>query len=114
MVLPVWLHETKLYNQQLAVLASYPSSHNFPSLAVCGVWKEATSVCVPLLFTFEVLCKRLVIGGSLCEPHISVTALSMCVYIHLYLFGLITYRKFQMSAFKILIFHDVHTNVYFS
>ena len=50
----------------------------------------------------------LLIGASLSEPHTSVTALSTCVY--LCLLGPTTYRKFQMSEFKILIFHDVHTD----
>ena len=48
--------------------------------------------------------------ASLSELHTSVTALSMCVHIYLCLFGPTTYHN-QMSAFKILIFHDVHANV---
>ena len=35
----------------------------------------------------------------------------MCVSMLACLLGPTTYRKFQMSAFNILIFHDVHTDV---
>ena len=55
---------------------------------------------------------EVLIGTSLSEPHISVTALSTCVY--LCLLGPTTYRKL-MSAFKFLYFtiSDVHADVYF-
>ena len=57
----------------------------------------------------------IIIGASLSEPHTSVTALSTCVCIYACLLGPTTYREFQMSAFKILIFHcDVHADEYFS
>ena len=48
------------------------------------------------------------IGTSLSEPHTSMTALSTCVCIYQCLFELTTYCKFQMSAFEILIFHNVN------
>ena len=37
----------------------------------------------------------------------------VCVSMLACLLGPTTYRKFQMSAFNILIFHDVHADVYF-
>ena len=56
-----------------------------------------------------------IIGASLSEPHTSVTALSTCVYIWLAMLGPTIYHKLQISAFEILIFHDVHTTCsYFS
>ena len=42
------------------------------------------------------------IGASLSEPHTCMTALDMRVCICACLFGLTTYRKFQMSTFKYL------------
>ena len=56
-----------------------------------------------------------IIGAGLSEPHTSVTALSTCVCIWLAMLGPTTYRKLQISAYEILIFHDVHaTCSYFS
>ena len=53
--------------------------------------------------------KSIIIRGSLSEPHTSVTALSMCVCTYLCLFRLTTYHKFQMSAYKILISHNIES-----
>ena len=57
-----------------------------------------------------------IIGASLSEPHTSVTALHARVCMLVRLFGrpLTGNFIFQMSAFKILIFHDVNADVHFS
>ena len=49
----------------------------------------------------ETLCIDIssIIVASLSEPHTSVTALRICVYMFACLLGPITYHKFEMSAF---------------
>ena len=53
-------------------------------------------------------------GANLSKPHTSMSALSMCVCVYLSMYACLDQPLTVNFTFKVLIFHDVHADVYFS